>query len=217
LGKIKIILVDDHQIVRDGIKAALTVDEGLDVVAEASSGKEALEICKSTPADIIVMDIGMPEMNGIKAATLIKNNFPEKKILLLTMYDYSYYLTETISEGIEGYILKVSPIQELIKAIYIIFNGETYFDPKIAPLIKTITPHAKEYIPDNLTKREIDIMRMIAAGKSSKDISSELFVSFHTVKNHRRHIMSKLKLKNTAELIQYCVKNFSDWPTKSKK
>ncbi len=211
--KITILLVDDHAVLRDGLKAAFNLKENLEVVGEAVSGVEAIELCLRLNPDIVVMDINMPGIDGVFAAKEIKKKSPETKILLLTMYDNKKYIMDALSSGIDGYILKMSDMEEVFNAIQKISEGESYFDYKIT---ETLAP-AKNLIDADeikrnsfllgVTKREAEIIGFIVRGYSNAEIAEKLFISFHTVNNHRRHIMQKLNLKNAAELVRYALEN----------
>ncbi len=211
--KITILLVDDHAVLRDGLKAAFELKENMEVVGEAVSGVEGIELCLKLKPTIVVMDINMPGIDGIFASKEIKKKSPETKILLLTMYDNKNYIMDALSSGIDGYILKMSDMEEVFNAIQEIAEGGNYFDYNIT---ETLTP-AKELIDSDeikrnsyllgVTKREAEIIGLIVRGYSNAQIAEKLFISFHTVNNHRRHIMQKLNLKNAADLVRYALEN----------
>lgn len=211
--KITILLVDDHAVLRDGLKAAFELKENMEVVGEAVSGVEGIELCIKLKPTIVLMDINMPGIDGVFAAKEIKKKSPETKILLLTMYDNKNYIMDALTSGIDGYILKMSDMEEVFNAIQKIAEGGSYFDYNIT---ETLTP-AKELINSDeinrnsyllgVTKREAEIIGLIVRGYSNAEIAEKLFISFHTVNNHRRHIMQKLNLKNAADLVRYALEN----------
>jgi two-component system, NarL family, nitrate/nitrite response regulator NarL len=207
--KIKVFLVDDHHIVRSGIRSELSKNENISILGEASSGKDALEKLEKMIPDVILMDISMPEMNGLKATELIKKKMPNVKIIALTMHDNKNYVAELIRLGASGYIMKDSSPEELIKAIESVYNDILYFSPKInVDLIKSTprTPRAsKAHLPGSLTPREESILRFLVNGLSNKEIAKELAISVRTVETHREHINRKLNMKSLAELTKYAI------------
>ncbi len=203
MEKISLLLVDDHKVMREGLRSALEINERIEIVAEGENGTEAVELCKLYSPDIILMDIEMPERDGISASREIKKLYPETRIIILTMYDNKNYIMEALSTGIDGYLLKTAGIDDVHKAIKRTTRGENYFDPQITEAIKEIRKGDTEDSP--LTLREREIVRMICMGKSSAEISNELMISKHTVNNHRANILSKLGIKKTAELVKYAL------------
>ncbi len=203
MEKISLLLVDDHKVMREGLRSALAINERIEIVAEGENGTEAVKLCKLYSPDIILMDIEMPERDGISASREIKKLYPETRIIILTMYDNKNYIMEALSTGIDGYLLKTAGIEDVHKAIERTTRGENYFDPQITEAIKEIRKGDTEDSP--LTLREREIVRMICMGKSSAEISKELMISKHTVNNHRANILSKLGINKTAELVKYAL------------
>lgn len=207
--KIKVFLVDDHHIVRSGIRSELSKNSNISVLGEASSGKDALEKLEKIIPDVILMDISMPEMNGLKATELIKKRMPNVKIIALTMHDNKNYVAELIRLGASGYIMKDSSPEELVKAIESVNDNELYFSPKInVDLIKStprVSRASKAHLPGSLTTREESILKFLVNGLSNKEIAKELAISVRTVETHREHIHRKLNMKSLAELTKYAI------------
>ncbi|MFZ2323527.1 MAG: response regulator transcription factor [Ignavibacteriaceae bacterium] len=213
-NKIKLLLVDDHPILREGLKTVLELNGDFEIVGEADSGFSACELVPSTNPDVVLMDIRMEKMDGIKASRNIKRLYPQTRILLLTMHDDENYILEALEIGVEGYILKMSEMEKVIQAIKIIYDNETYFDPKIT---KSIAERTKDLGKNNpsenilekydLTSREIEVIQGILDGLSSKEIAEKLFISPNTVYNHRRSIFHKLKIRKASELISFAINN----------
>jgi DNA-binding NarL/FixJ family response regulator len=210
--KIRVLIADDHQVVRDGLKNILVNTGIINVVSEANDGEEAIKRYFESKPDVVIMDISMPNLNGIEATKKIIEKDPEARILVLTMHDNQEYLNQTIRSGALGFILKNTDKEELIDAIKCISNGEKFFSKDISRMmienyIKSAQDiervnHYKE-IP--LTKREIEILKKIAEGNSNQEIANQLYISYNTVDTHRKNIMHKLSIKNTAGLVRYAI------------
>lgn len=214
MKKIKIIIVDDHPILRDGLKIALSIDKRFEIVAEAVNGEEAIKFTESEKPDIVVMDIDMPIMNGIEASKRIKKNNKKVKILMLTMHDNENYVFDAIAAGVDGYIFKMGDMDSFIEALNTIADDKKYFDTKVSELLannyrgknkKEIEDFENVTVP--LTKREVEILQLISKGYTTNDIADNLIISFFTVSKHRKNIMKKLKVKNSAALIKYAYEN----------
>lgn len=210
-NKIRIFLVDDHDMFRDGVKLLLSSDNLAEVVAEARNGKEFLEKVGQVNPDIVLMDISMPEMDGIEASRIAHENYPQLKILALTMFGDEKYYYQMIQTGIKGFVLKSAGISELIKAITEVSKGENYFSGELLyKLIQNINSNrgaVNGSSSEKLSTREIEVLKLISSGLSNEDIASQLNISLATVKTHRSALLSKTGSNNTASLIMYALKN----------
>jgi len=209
----KIIITDDHQIFRQGLKS-LIVKEGIaDVIAEASNGNELLALLSQHKPDLILMDIEMPEMNGVEATKQALALYPELKILVLSTFGDEVHYFNIIQAGAKGFILKTSGIHELQTAVAEVLAGESYFSNELLRKIITNinTPSdptvANENLNDKLTKRELEVLQLVANGLSNDEIAEKLHLSVTTVKGHRSNLLMKSGSKNTAGLIMYGIKN----------
>jgi two-component system nitrate/nitrite response regulator NarL len=212
MKSIKILIADDHEVVRDGLKNILLSMGGVVISGEASNGEEAVKFYNSLKPDIVIMDISMPIMNGIDATRIIKENDPNAKILVLTMHDNQEYLNQIIRSGAKGFVLKNTDKEELLEAVRAVSSGENFFSKDISKLIidnyirsAKDSERSEGYKEVPLTKREIEILKHIAEGKSNQEIANHLYISYNTVDTHRKNIMHKLSIKNTAGLVRYAI------------
>jgi len=212
MKNIKILIADDHEVVRDGLKNILINLGNVNVVAEVVNGEDAVSAYETTKPDLVIMDISMPGMNGIEATRIIKENDPNAKILVLTMHDNQEYLNQIIRSGAKGFVLKNTDKEELLDAVKAVSAGENFFSKDISKLIiDNYIRSAKDseksdtYKEVPLTKREIEILKFIAEGNSNQEIATKLFISYNTVDTHRKNIMHKLSIKNTAGLVRYAI------------
>ncbi len=208
MDRIKILMVDDHAILRDGIRALLGVHDDIEIVGEASEGKEAIEKVQELMPDVVIMDIAMPGMDGLEATRRITKKSPKTKVLVLTQYDNKEYVLSVIKAGAAGYIPKRALSSELVSAIHAVRQGDSFLYPSAAAaLIEDYLQQAEGEEPyDRLTAREREILKLIADGHTSRDIANMLFLSLKTVLNHRVKIMEKLNLHNRTELIKYAMR-----------
>ena len=200
----KVILVDDHKLFRNGLKFILGEIEGIEVIAEASNGKEFLELLKYFNPDLVLMDISMPEMNGVEASKIALENDPNLKILVLSMFGEDAYYNTMIELGVKGFILKDTDNSELRTAIQTILNGNSYFSQELLLKIirnKNMSPVIK------LSKRETEILALICKGFSTIQISDQLHISHRTVERHRASLLSKTESSNSISLAIYAIKN----------
>ncbi len=200
-------MADDHKIVRDGIKLMLESQVGIDVVAEANNGAEALDKLKDVLIDIIIMDINMPEMDGITATKEIKNTYPDVKVLALTMSNDDLHIRQMIQAGASGYIMKSAGRAELKDAIHSIMNGKHYFSDEATHTIMMdlVRGKGKPSSPDSvhITDRELEILELIVQEFTNQEIAEKLFISSRTVDAHRRNLLQKTGARNTAGLVKY--------------
>lgn len=207
---VRILLVEDQAIVRNGLKMILEQDEALSVVAEASNGIEALVLLEQQSIDLVLLDIRMPEMNGIEATKHIRSRFPAMKILILTTFDDEEYAYQTLKDGANGFLVKSSEPKKLIASIHSVFAGGMVLQEEVAAKLvpKLLQQTIKQEEPStNLTARELEIARFIGEGKTNKEIANELFLSVGTVKNHITHILNELQLRDRTQLAIYAVRN----------
>jgi DNA-binding NarL/FixJ family response regulator len=200
--KIKVLLADDHAIVLEGLRAVLSAHDGIEVCGEASNGEQVLQFLARQHADIIVLDINMPVMNGIKCAEKVKAKYPAVKILILTMYAQKSFLEEIIRIGIEGCLLKSNTGKELSDAIIRVMDGKSYFD-----LIQSFCTDENEATSFKLSDREIEIVKLLCEGLTSTQIAEKLFIADQTVKTHRKNILRKIGAHNTSQLVQFALNN----------
>jgi DNA-binding NarL/FixJ family response regulator len=205
---IRLIIADDHQIFVDGLKALLGEEKNLTIVGEAANGHQVLAILADTPADVVLMDINMPGMDGLETTRIIREKYPEVKVLALSMHDSSQYITDLLQAGAAGYVLKNTGKAELLEAIESIHSGIAYYSPSVtATIMQTVRNAKKESASDEiqLSKREIDVIRLIAEEHTTQEIADKLFISQHTVETHRKNLLSKLNVRNTAGLVKYAL------------
>lgn len=211
---IEVILVDDHQIVRDGIRLLIEGMDGIQVIDEAGSAKEMQGILKSKIPDLAIIDISLPGMSGIELAAFLTDEYPQIKILMLSMYTSEDFIFNSIKAGALGYLPKNTTKKELNRAIVEIMGGREYFSESISNVIlKSYVKKAQsEQEPekkdlDALSNREQEVLRLFSEGKSNKEMADELFISTRTVESHKNHIMQKLELKTTVDLIKFAITN----------
>lgn len=202
---IKVIIVDDHQVVLEGFIARLESESEIDVVGTASNGLAAIDSVKQHQPDVVLMDISMPLMNGIEATELIKEEFPHVKVLMLTMHDNREYIMNVMQSGAVGYMLKEISAEKMVQAIKTVNLGSTYFCESTTQTLFTeqVTPSAKKVNP--LSRREESVLKLVSQGHSSKKIASLLNISYRTVETHRQNIKHKLDIHTTAELAKYAL------------
>lgn len=206
---IKVMIADDQIIVREGLKKILSLDKDIEVVCEADNGYDVLEKLSSHFIDIILMDVRMPKMDGIKAASIVKRDFPKVKIIILTTFNEDEYLFEGIKNGISGYLLKDSGIDYILKSIKEAYENKMMFDPEVTlKLVNAINSKNEEKISNEeilnkLTEREIEIARLVTKGKSNQEIADTLFISEGTVKNYISKILKKLNIQRRTQLAAY--------------
>jgi DNA-binding NarL/FixJ family response regulator len=211
--KTKLLLVDDHQIIRDGVRAMLENTPDLEVIGSVSSGEEAINEVREQKPDIILMDIMMGGMTGIEATRWIKESEPGIKVILLTMEISKEYVSAGIKSGVDGYLPKDVDRETLIGAIRTVRTGGRFFNDAIMKLVfEDFYTHEKlkssdKKLPNDLTKREHEILGLVASGKTNKELAETLFISVKTVETHKTHIMEKLGLRNSTELVKYAIKN----------
>lgn len=211
MSKIRVLIADDHVIVRDGVRMILEAQSDMEVVGEASDGREALEKARQLSPSLVLMDIAMPGMNGLEATAAIKKDLPDVQVLALTMHEDYQYFFEMLRAGASGYVLKGASSADLLAAIRAVHEGGVYLHPAVAKnlvtdFIKRMEPGEEKARYDGLSDRERQVLKLVAEGKTSQQIADELFLSANTVQTHRAHIMEKLHLQNRTELIRYALR-----------
>ena len=209
--KIKIVLADDHKIVREGLKNLLDKEWDIEIVGEADNGRIALQIVQDVNPDIIILDIGMPELNGIEAAKQITEISPYTKIIALSMHSDKQFVTGMLQAGAAGYLLKDCAVDELVTAIRTVIDKKIYLSTEISGIVVNEYMQNLTKLDDSnfsdLTDREKEVLQLIAEGTSTKNISEKLFISVKTVEAHRKNIMDKLKLFTVPELTKYAIRS----------
>ncbi|MBI9046872.1 MAG: response regulator transcription factor [Anaerolineaceae bacterium] len=210
MTQIKIVLVEDHTIVRKGVRALLEYEEDFEVLAEASDGREAVKKVEQFHPDVVLMDISMPRLNGLEATRQIKQRYPETSVLVLSMYETKEYIFQFLQAGASGYLVKHSAPKELIWAIRTVYQGNTYLSSSISKVvIEEYIQSAEKTIKNNhintLTNREREVLQLIVEGNPSSQIAAILHISEKTVRTHRSNIMKKLEIHSIAELTQYAI------------
>ena len=210
--RIKVMIADDHELIREGLSRVLDMENDIEVICKAKSGVEAVESVRKCKPDILLLDINMPEMNGIDTLKKIKSTALKVKIVMLTVYDDIEYVSQCINLGADGYVLKDSDSDTLVKTIRVVYDGGSYIQPTLATqLIKYMTNESKnasdKVLLEALTRREVSVMKEIASGLSNKGISEKLDISDKTVKNHVSSILKKLELQDRTQVAIYAIKN----------
>jgi two-component system response regulator NreC len=208
MPKISVLLVEDHHVVRKGISYLLSLEEDIDIVGEAEDGNEGIKMAKELCPDVVIMDITMPNLNGIDAIKQIKKSIPETKIMIMTMHTREQYIRQALREGASGYLLKESTPEELVNAIRTVHKGGVALSPSISRFVlneyvRQADPKKEVDSLELLTDRERQVLRLIAEGKTNKEIAKCLSISKSTVNIHRTNIMQKLDIHDTAGLVRY--------------
>ena len=206
---IKVMITDDHAMIREGIKQLLEYDGNIEVVAEASDGEECLGLLKTVKPDVLLLDINMPKKNGIEVLENIKRKHYEMKVLILTVHNEVEYLLKAVDIGVDGYILKDSESAELKKAIVAVLSGENYIQPSLIPMLNSrlINRDADKEKLEKLTKRELEVLIEMASGMFNRDIAANLNISERTVKNHISNIFKKIDVADRTQAAVFAIKN----------
>ncbi len=207
---VRILIADDHKIVREGLRALIEKHENMEVVAEAETGLDAVRLTQRLEPHVVIMDLGMPQMNGIEATREITANSRKIKVIALSMHSDKRFVLQMLKAGASGYLLKDSAFEELIIAIKTVMSNQSYLSPKITDVV------LKEYLQtvsrgdvsvfSVLTHREREVLQMLAEGRSTKEIAASLSISVKTIETHRQQIMDKLKIRSVAELTKYAIR-----------
>jgi len=203
---VRVLVVDDHAVVRAGLRALLDGDDELEVVGEAGTARDAIFEARSTKPDVIVLDVVMPEQTGLEVIPTLLHEHPETKVLVLSMQDDPQYVREAFSAGASGYVLKEAADAEVVTAVKEVARGGRYVHPVLgARLVAAETEEARRAEADPLSDREREILRLLALGHTNQEIAEQLYISVRTAETHRAHIMQKLRLSSRAELVRYAL------------
>lgn len=207
---IRVLLADDHKIMRDGLRSLLEKQEHIKVIAEAENGRKAVQVALEEKPDVVIMDISMPDLNGIEATRQVVASLPGTRVIALSMHSDKRYVVEMFQAGASGFLLKDCASQDLARAINTVADNRTYLSPEVAGVViedyvgRFLTPASSS--TSMLTGREREVLQLVAEGWPTKDIAAHLFVSVKTVETHRRQIMKKLDINNVAELTKYAIR-----------
>lgn len=205
--KIRVLLADDHAILRKGVRMLINSQPDMEVVAEAKTGREAIDEARKLKPDIVVIDVSMPELNGIEGTRQICDELTQTRVIGLSMHRDSVYVREILRAGARGYLLKDSEDDDLLRAIRAVSRGEAFLSPAISDAVLTdYRKHVSNPI-DLLTSREREVLTMIADGKTNKEIANALHLSVYTVESHRGSVMEKLNLHNTGDIVRFALRN----------
>ncbi|MBA3512988.1 MAG: response regulator transcription factor [Pyrinomonadaceae bacterium] len=209
MGKLRIFLADDHAVVREGLKSLVNAQPDMEVVGEAGDGRATWQRAKQLQPDVVVMDISMPELNGVQATERLKGECPEVRVLALTVHEDTSYLRQLLQAGASGYVLKRGAAEELIHAIRTVAAGGVYLDPSLAG--RVVSRYIGSQAPNgasqrgDLSERETDVLRLIALGYSNKEIAAQLGISVRTVETYKTRLMVKLDLSSRADIVRYAL------------
>ncbi len=208
---LRVVLADDHGVVRKGLRYLLSQEADIDIVGEAEDGRQAVRLASELNPNIIIMDIAMPLLNGIDASAQICKAFPRIGVIILSMHSDEEFLVRALSAGAKGYLLKDSAETDVVRAIRVVASGKTFFSPTIAHTLledymRRLHQEGLQDSYDLLTDREREVLQLLAEGRSNKEVASLLALSIHTIDSHRTNLMQKLSLHNTAEIVIYAMR-----------
>ena len=211
MNAVRILVADDHGVVRKGLRLILERHDGLEVIGEAADGREAVRLAEELSPDIVIMDVGMPRLNGIDATAQILHRNPRAGVIILSMHSDEGYIVRALSAGAKGYLLKDSLEEDLIQAVRVVAQGRPFFSPRITQTllddyVRQLRQKGLQDSYDLLTEREKEVLQLISEGKSNKEVATILGLSVYTVETHRTNLMQKLNLHNTAEIVLYAVR-----------
>jgi len=206
-----VLLADDHTIVREGFRKMLELEEDLEVVGEAQDGRQAVALVKKLHPDVVLMDIAMPQLNGLEAARQVHKDFPATKVLILSAHNDDAYVKAATDSGAVGFLLKLTSSQDVCRAIREVQKGNTFFSPSISKRLDQLHPISHDRVgvllrkSSQLTSREMEVLQLVAEGNANKETAAELGIGIKTVEKHREHLMEKLDIHDTAGLTRYAI------------
>jgi len=210
MKKLRLLIADDHGMVRRGLRAAIEARPDWEICGEAENGRQAVELAKQLRPDLVVLDLTMPELNGLDATRKIRDALPDVHVLIQTMHDSEALAQEVLAAGARGYLLKNDAPEMLAQAIEALAAGRTFFTPKVSELVMSglAKPGTSSAVPrSRLTPRERELVQLLAEGKSNKQAADALGISLNTVETHRKNVMSKLRLRSASDLVRYAIRN----------
>jgi DNA-binding NarL/FixJ family response regulator len=211
MQKIRVLLADDHTVVRQGLRALLVAEGDIEIVGEAENGRQAVQLVKKLMPDVVVMDIAMPQLNGLEATRQITHSMPSTKVLILSSYSDDEYVQQLTEAGASGYLVKQTAANDLLKAIREAQKGNAFFSPSIAKRLRDhcresfVSGHLGKPRTDHLTMREAEVLQLIAEGRANKQMAAELCISIKTVEKHRQQVMNKLGIHDVAGLTRHAI------------
>lgn len=208
MAKLKVVLVDDHETVRTGLRVILNAQLDIEVVGEAGDGRGALELLSSQPADVVVMDVSMPHLNGVKATQLLSSRTPPVPVLALTRHQDAGYVQQLLQAGAAGYVLKQSRTEEVVRGIRAVAAGRMYIDPAITEQaigMERVQLHTGKGAARQLSLRETEVLKMVAWGYSNKEIAARFALSVKTIESHKANAMQKLELRTRIQVVRFAV------------
>ncbi len=204
---IRLVIADDHPVIIDGIKTILENQKEIQLVAEVYDGNALLDLLEKKEVDVVLTDINMPGTNGIDATRMIKEKYPDIKVIAFSQYDEKRFIKQVLKRGASGYMLKNTPAKEIIHAIKMVHDGGMYLSPGLPNVFGDKPKKRSNYLFPELSPRELDVLRLICQGKNTQEIADALFISYNTVETHRANILLKVGVKNTAGLVKWAVEN----------
>jgi DNA-binding NarL/FixJ family response regulator len=209
LSRARVLIADDHEVVRKGLRSLLEVDGGLEVVGEAADGREAVEKALAEKPDVVVLDIGMPEMNGLEATRRIVKEQPRTEVLILTVYESEELIREVLRAGARGYVLKTDAGRLLLTAVESVSAHKPFFTSSVSELVLAgfLSGEGRNELPEPLTPREREVLQLLAQGFSNKEVAAALGIGLKTVETHRMNLMAKLDLHSVVDLVRYAIRN----------
>ena len=208
---IQLLIADDHQVLLDGFVSIFDAVDQIKVVDTATNGREVLEKLHGTEVDIALLDINMPELNGVETCKQISRRYADTKVIALSMYDNPSYVKRMIKHGAMGYLLKNDTAQEIIKAIETVHEGERYFSSQLKNILNSFEPEHRTHYEAQISSRELEVLQLIAEGFTDQQIADQLFISIHTVNSHRKKLLLKFDARNTAELVKKTLEKGIIW------